>query len=721
MEKNVPLRTTVESAVDHILTETGGHVRIGLPLGLGKPNQFINALYQRVKNNPQYSLMIFTALSLGRPSAGSELQRRFLEPFVERVFADYVELDYYIDLRKRAVPKNIEVFEFFFQPASMLDNASAQQNYISCNYTHVARDLNARGINVVAQLVASNDSDPNKVSLSCNPEVSLDLLPLIEARRAKGEKILAVGQVHSDLPYMLNDAEVSASMFDVLIDQPGLSTRLFSTPNMPVSLQDHFVGLHASALVADKGLLQIGIGALGDALVHHTLMRHHENATYKKLLADICASKYFAEEIASVGGVEPFAEGLYGCSEMVTAGLIGLVDGGVIRRPVVDDADLLRLLESGRIGEQISLKTIDVLLDDGVLARRTTPRMLKWLHKHGILREIISLKDNRLQLPDGTSAVNDLEDRTVREAIRPLLGDTLRTTLLHGGFFLGPLAFYRRLQSMSNEERARINMTRISYVNQLYGSERLKRLQRKNARFVNTVFSATLMGAGISDQLESGQVLSGVGGQYNFVAQAQELDNARSILLLRAWRERGGEATSNILWQYGHTTIPRHLRDIYVTEYGIADLRGRSDSECIKAMLNISDSRFQSALCAQAVEAGKLSADYVIPEVHRNNTPERLADIYAKQKDQFPSFPLGTDFDRTERTLLNALGWLKEKVSSKEYFQLGRKAMSEDAKQAERFIAHLKRMQLEKTEGLKEKLYRRLLLAALAATDESTH
>ena len=32
-------------------------------------------------------------------------------------------------------------------------------------------------------------------------------------------------------------------------------------------------------------------------------------------------------------------------------------------------------------------------------------------------------------------------------------------------------------------------------------------------------------------------------------------------------------------------TIPRHLRDIVITEYGVADLRGQSDAEVVKRLL----------------------------------------------------------------------------------------------------------------------------------------
>src|SRR6202044_307706 len=162
--------------------------------------------------------------------------------------------------------------------------------------------------------------------------------------------------------------------------------------------------------------------------------------------------------------------------------------------------------------------------------------------------------------------------------------------LLHGAFFLGPKSFYRRLCEMTAEEIARIQMMPVSFTNELYGDEDVKRRDRVDARFVNNAMMATLMGSVISDGLENGQVVSGVGGQYNFVAQAFELEGARSILTVEATRQEKKSSVSNIRWNYGHETIPRHLRDIIVTEYGVADLKGKSDADVIAAMLGVTDS-----------------------------------------------------------------------------------------------------------------------------------
>ena len=224
----------------------------------------------------------------------------------------------------------------------------------------------------------------------------------------------------------------------------------------------------------------------------------------------------------------------------------------------------------------------------------------------------------------------------------------------------------------------------------------------------------TLLGAGVADQLEDGRVLSGVGGQYNFVVQGHALEGARSILILRSWRESGGEVSSNIVWEYGHCTIPRHLRDIVITEYGIADLRGKTDAKVIEALLSISDSRFQPGLIEQAQKVGKLPKEFSLEPRFTDNTPQRLQAIAARHPQLFPEYPLGSDFSSEERDLLRALNWLKSKFKLTEILELGKAAL--DAPEPSHYPAHLARMQLANPEGLKEDLYQRLLLAGLKAT-----
>ncbi|MFP4327616.1 MAG: acetyl-CoA hydrolase/transferase C-terminal domain-containing protein [Paracoccaceae bacterium] len=231
---------------------------------------------------------------------------------------------------------------------------------------------------------------------------------------------------------------------------------------------------------------------------------------------------------------------------------------------------------------------------------------------------------------------------------------------IHAAFFVETRDFYRRLREMPAERRAKIAMQPVSWTNTLLGAEQEKRAARGGARFVNAAMKATLLGAAVSDATEDGQVVSGVGGQTDFVAQALALDGARSILTLPATRTRRGRAESNIVWSYGHVTVPRQMRDIVVTEYGIADLRGRSDAEVIAAMLEIADSRFQPGLLKQAKAAGKLDGDHEIPPVARFNLPSAVRGWLDPFRAELAEFPFGTDFTPVEARLLAALGRLKE-------------------------------------------------------------
>jgi Acetyl-CoA hydrolase/transferase C-terminal domain len=287
--------------------------------------------------------------------------------------------------------------------------------------------------------------------------------------------------------------------------------------------------------------------------------------------------------------------------------------------------------------------------------------------------------------------------------------------LLHGAFFLGPKSFYRALREMAPEQLARIQMMPVSFTNELYGDEDLKRRARIDACFVNNAMMATLMGAAISDGLENGQIVSGVGGQYNFVAQAFALRGARSILTVEATRQAGAKAQSNIRWAYGHQTIPRHLRDVFVTEYGVADVRGKSDADVIAAMLAVADSRFQAELARQAKDAGKLPKEFEIPAAHRDNHPDRIAAALkpAREAGLLPPFPFGSDFTDVEQRLIPALQFLQDAQRAPQrlpamLWQGLTRTM--DAADSE----CLARLGLDVPKTLSERAYRALVSAALA-------
>jgi len=130
------MRESLDAAVDRILGRGRDHLVLAAPLGLGKPNHLLNAIYARIKSDPSRRLTIYTALSLDPPAPGSDLERRFLAPFLARQFgADYPRLDYVVDLKANRLPENVRIQEFYFQSGAMLHSSRAQRDYASINYT----------------------------------------------------------------------------------------------------------------------------------------------------------------------------------------------------------------------------------------------------------------------------------------------------------------------------------------------------------------------------------------------------------------------------------------------------------------------------------------------------------------------------------------------------------------------------------------------------------
>ena len=661
---------SIDAAVDAVLDAVPGDIVLGIPLAIGKPNRFVNALYRRIKANPSRRLMIVTALSLEKPVGKSDLERHFLAPLVERVFGDYPDLDYVKDGRGAGLPANISVREFFMKTGDYLGNEAAQQNHISTNYTFVARDMLLQGMNVIAQAVAERgQGDGWRLSMSSNPDVAFEIF---EKFAAEGRPLLKVAVVNQQMPFMPNGAEVLPALYDIVVTDPAATHRLFGPPNAKISTADYAIGLHASSLVADGGTLQIGIGSLGDAIAQALIVRDRHGPEYRTILASLCPDGLGDARQAPGGAAVQrelgrFDRGLYGCSEMFVNGFLKLIEAGIVRREVFADTVLQQLLNRGAIvDETVTPLMLHTLWDAGRIHSPITADDLDFLTRFGVFKPGVTLDGNTL-VHDGVPLANDLADEAPFDAIaQQLLGARLAGGIfMTGGFFLGPNDFYARLRSMPPQELAHIDMTRIDFINQIdsekAGDSALKKAQRHQARFMNTTMIVTLLGAAASDALESGQVVSGVGGQYNFVAMGHAIPDARSILMLRAIHDNKDGLRSSIVWNYGNVTIPRHLRDIVVTEYGVADLRGQADAEVVRRLIAVADSRFQPQLIKDAQAHGKLPADYVLPARYRENLPEALdAKLHPwSQAGLLPAFPFGTDMTADELHIVTALKRMK--------------------------------------------------------------
>lgn len=643
---------SLTETVDALFQRVGPDIVLAAPLGLGKPHRLLNAIYDTVEKEKKASLQIYTALSLTPPKAGSDLEKRFLQPFLDRQFGtDFPSLHYAIAQRCNGLPGNIKVQEFYMQSGGLLNSVQAQRNYNSLNYTHVAPAVAEKNINTMVQKVA-REPGGSRLSLSCNPDLTFDLLD--EIQRLGKPRPLMLAEVDPLLPWIGGTAAVDEDFFDVVLDIPGPTPRLFALPRQPVTDAEYAIGLRASALIKDGGTLQIGIGSLADALCHALVLRHKHNAEYRELIQTLAPGFLDSELVKSHGGTGPFVAGLYGASEMVNDGFRYLHQEGILKRRVVDDLELMQRD------------------NDNLLTPADRLRLLSEGH------------------------------------------------WLNGGFYLGSHDLYAWLRDMPPSEKNGIGMTRISHINELYGgNESLERLQRRNARFYNTCMMTTVLGAATSDALEDGRVVSGVGGQYNFVAMAHTLRDSRSILMFRGTREQGKTTHSNVLWNYGHTTIPRHLRDISINEYGVADLRGADDEDCIKAMLSICDARFIPKLIDKAKRELKLDVRFEAPIDWSMNRPEKISAVLASYRsgNLLPDYPLGCDFTAVELRLIAALGLLKARTAST--FGKIKLIISALISHPEIDSEAMQRMGLQTPSTIKEALTARLLKFALSKTKKA--
>jgi len=707
----------LEQCVEALLGMVGKKVVIAG--GFGRPVHIFNELYRRAAADPSIELTIITGASFSRPRGSSDLEKRFLDPFVDRVFGDLPELDYVRPYLAGKLPKNIEIVEVFLQAGAYLGNAHAQQNYVYSNFTHWLRDMVEQGCNVFSQMTCKREIDGQLCYSMSGDAYALDILHRLQALRDEGRKVAVIGQVNDELPFMYNDAIVPPHTYDLVLDDPKYNHTLLGPPSPPVDTTDYMIGLNAASLLPDGGTLQIGIGSLGDAITYGCILRHEHNDQFRSVLSELGITDHFGGIIEQVGGTGPFDVGLYGSTEMFADGFRHLYNHGILKRAVYDDVGVQRLVNAGALGPGLSAETLQLLVREGLVSERLSGRDLQFLQKFGIFKPDIVLRDGVLHCPDGAEIAADLGDAdAVQQLAQHCLGEELQGGMvLHAGFFLGPQAMYRQLRDMPEAEAKKICMTDIAYVNQLYGCEEIARLQRQKARFINTTIMVSLLGAACSDGLEDGRKISGVGGQYNFVAMAHALDDARSVLMCRSTRTKGEQVSSNIVWNYGHTSIPAHLRDIVITEYGIAMLRGQREKDVIARLLNIADSRFQQPLLQQAKDAGKIPRDYEIPRQFCNNTPERLERVAARLRPEglFPRYPFGTDFTHEEMVLGDVLQKLKVKMGSRRtLFKTLAGAVGAAMSPPAGAQPYLARMGLEQPRDLKEAAIQKLIVAELS-------
>lgn len=112
---------------------------------------------------------------------------------------------------------------------------------------------------------------------------------------------------------------------------------------------------------------------------------------------------------------------------------------------------------------------------------------------------------------------------------------------------------------------------------------------------INSALEVDLTGQ-VNGESAGREYLGTIGGQTDFIRGALASPRGRSIVALPSVTEKSG--ASRIVAQLGTgvTTTARADADVFVTEYGVAQLRGRTVRERVRAMIAIAHPKHREAL-----------------------------------------------------------------------------------------------------------------------------
>ncbi|MCL1834254.1 MAG: hypothetical protein FWG49_07110, partial [Leptospirales bacterium] len=275
----------VKKGVNELIKLVGKDIRIAVPHGLGKPILFLNEIYRRVKEDPTMSLSIISGLLLEKPRGKSDIEKRFLGPIVERLFDGVNELDYVLDMRAGKLPKNVQLYEFYGRAGADLNNPHFQMNHFSSNFSHCCRDGISYGFNVFAQAVSIKKINGKTMySMGSNTDICVEAVESLKVMRAKGITCATIAEANANVPFMYGDAVVTKNDYDIILQGEQFNSKIFGVPKAAVAISDHMIGLNVSALIKDGGTIQVGIGALGDAIVSELMLRNENNQVYNEVL-----------------------------------------------------------------------------------------------------------------------------------------------------------------------------------------------------------------------------------------------------------------------------------------------------------------------------------------------------------------------------------------------------------------------------------------------------
>ena len=174
---------------------------------------------------------------------------------------------------------------------------------------------------------------------------------------------------------------------------------------------------------------------------------------------------------------------------------------------------------------------------------------------------------------------------------------TNRKKTIHAGKFIATFLMGTKKLYEFVHNNPDVEMHPVDYVNDSF-------IIGQNDKMVsiNSAIQVDIMGQVNAEMIGRNQ-FSGVGGQVDFIRGASRSKGGKSIIALPATAS-GGKVSRIVCEMDRGAAVTTSRNDVHfvVTEFGIADLRGKCIRERAKALISISHPAFRDSLTAQACD-----------------------------------------------------------------------------------------------------------------------
>lgn len=214
---------------------------------------------------------------------------------------------------------------------------------------------------------------------------------------------------------------------------------------------------------------------------------------------------------------------------------------------------------------------------------------------------LLSLKDKK-NLGIHSEMISDGVAELVEAGVITGESKTLHKNKIIVTFLMGT----RKLYDFANNNPM-IEMHPVDYVN-----DPCVISKNNNMIAINSCIQIDLMGQVASESIGLKQ-FSGAGGQIDFIRGANMSKGGKSIIAVPSTASKGSVSRIVPFLDKG-ATVTTSRNDIHyvVTEYGIAELKGKNLRERARALINIAHPKFRGELIAEWEERFKAKFDYFI-------------------------------------------------------------------------------------------------------------